>query len=139
MNIRFFEKPNCKGNARQKEILQEAGHTLTIENLLTYPLTREMLRAFFGTAPQAEWFNLTAPAIKSGEIDPAALNEDETLDAMLTDRLLIRRPLMEFGTHKVSGFSLARLETLGLACDPGQKGHLEGQDLVTCPCQKKDQ
>jgi hypothetical protein len=33
--IDFYEKPGCIGNARQKKLLQAAGHHLRVHNLLT--------------------------------------------------------------------------------------------------------
>ena len=80
--IRFFEKPHCTGNARQKAILLSAGHRLITENLLEFPFTREELRSFFGALPVAQWFNRNAPAVKSGEVNPDTLDADSALAAL---------------------------------------------------------
>jgi len=68
----FYEKPGCGGNARQKALLVSSGHALEVRNLLAEPWTAERLQAFFGSRPVAEWFNASAPRVKSGEIDPSA-------------------------------------------------------------------
>ena len=40
-HIIFYEKPGCGGNARQKAILQAAGHEVEAKNLLAEPWTRQ--------------------------------------------------------------------------------------------------
>lgn len=115
VTVLFYEKPGCASNARQKQILRQAGATLDVRNLLTEAWTAPRLRAFFGTRPVAEWFNPSAPAIKSGRIDPLNIDADSALAAMLADPLLIRRPLIETGTFHCSGFDWPALaNSLGL-------------------------
>ncbi|MGE4560678.1 MAG: ArsC/Spx/MgsR family protein [Desulfobulbus sp.] len=132
--IRFFEKPNCTGNARQKAILLSAGHRLITENLLEFPFTREELRSFFGALPVAQWFNPLATKVKSGEVDIHGMNEDQALDAMLADPLLIRRPLMEVGGVRLAGFNIDELERIGVSCRSSPRLNLfNGVDLEGCP------
>jgi arsenate reductase-like glutaredoxin family protein len=57
--VTFYEKPGCAGNARQKEILRQAGLRLEVRNLLAEPWTPERLRPFFGERPVGDW--LTSP------------------------------------------------------------------------------
>lgn len=137
MNIRFFEKPGCVGNARQKAILLTAGHQLDIENILEYPFTREELRSFFGELETKDWFNLSAPRIKSGEFDTLSISDSQAIKEMLADRLLIRRPLLQFETTRLAGFSIDQLESLGVRCSPGPRMQiLDKNDLETCPGEK---
>jgi nitrogenase-associated protein len=137
MNIRFFEKPGCVGNARQKAILLTAGHQLQIENILEYPFTREELRSFFMGLEIKDWFNLSAPRIKSGVFDTRSISESQAIDEMLADRLLIRRPLLQFETTTLAGFSIDQLQSLGISCSPGPRMHvLDKNDLETCPGEK---
>jgi len=125
----FYEKPGCAGNARQKRLLAEAGHTVVTRDLLSEPWTTESLRPFFGDRPVAEWFNKAAPAVKSGEIDPASFDEAAALEAMIAKPLLIRRPLMQVGDRRETGFEPALVEAwIGLA-EPVE-GSIEG-----CPRQ----
>ncbi len=91
----FYEKPGCINNTRQKKLLQQAGHMVVACNLLTTPWTSTRLRCFFGDLPVKEWFNSSAPRIKSGEIIPEKLSQMQALTKMLIDPLLIRRPLMQ--------------------------------------------
>jgi nitrogenase-associated protein len=93
--IVFYEKPGCLSNGRQKEMLRALGHRLEVHDLLTEPWTGRRLRTFFGDRPVAEWFNPSAPRIKSGEVRPEALDEAQALELMISDPLLIRRPLIE--------------------------------------------
>jgi nitrogenase-associated protein len=132
--IRFFEKPQCTGNARQKAILLSSGHRLIIENLLEFPFDRDELRSFFGALPVPQWFNHLAPQVKKGEVDINAMDEDEALDAMLADPILIRRPLMEIGSIRLVGFNIDELERIGVSCKASPRLNLlEGVDLEGCP------
>ena len=108
----FFEKPGCAGNARQRALLEAAGHTLDRRNLLTAHWTRERLLEFMAPLPVAQWFNRAAPRVKRGEIVPEQLDVDAALALLLAEPLLIRRPLMQRtddGTHLV-GFDTAEVE-----------------------------
>lgn len=108
----FFEKPGCGGNARQRALLEAAGHTLERRNQLTEPWTPERLLEFLAPLPVAQWFNRAAPRVKSGEIVPEQLGADAALALLLAEPLLIRRPLMQRtddGTRLV-GFDTAEVE-----------------------------
>ncbi|WP_431855138.1 ArsC/Spx/MgsR family protein [Azospirillum sp.] len=131
----FYEKPGCAGNARQKKLLEEAGHRLIVRDLLSTVWTDQTLRPFFGARPVAEWFNRSAPAVKSGAVDPDALGEDEALALLLADPLLIRRPLMRVGDQSVCGFDADMVDDwIGLARRPA--GDIEGcpkPGMAPCP------
>ncbi|BBI99358.1 hypothetical protein FGKAn22_10510 [Ferrigenium kumadai] len=100
----FYEKPGCGNNIRQKVWLAASGHTVLAKNILTEKWTADRLLAFFGKLPVAQWFNPAAPRVKSGEVDPSALDEIEALELMLSEPLLIRRPLMEVEGVLCAGF-----------------------------------
>jgi nitrogenase-associated protein len=70
----FYEKPGCVNNTKQKTLLKAAGHTVNARNLLTEAWTADRLQQFFGQLPVVEWFNRTAPLIKSGEVIPDRLD-----------------------------------------------------------------
>ena len=91
----FYEKPGCGNNTKQKIWLASSGHTVIAKNLLAENWNVKRLRAFFGSLPVDQWFNPSAPKIKSGAIDPAKLDAETALDMMIVEPLLIRRPLME--------------------------------------------
>jgi nitrogenase-associated protein len=107
MEIVFYEKPGCINNARQKVLLVQAGHKVEARSLLDYPFSAATLRPFFAARSLAEWFNPSAPRLKSGEVQPELLDEAAALQAMLADRLLIRRPLIEAQGRQVAGFDPA--------------------------------
>lgn len=126
----FWEKPGCKGNAHQKEILLASGHEPDVRNLLTEPWSKVGLAQFFGDRPVAEWFNMTNPKIKSGEIDPAKVSREDALEMMVAEPLLIVRPLMQVGGQRLAGFDVGMVHNwIGLnaaavgECDPRN-----------CPC-----
>lgn len=136
--IIFYEKPGCINNTKQKALLQAAGHTLEARNLLTEAWTAARLWAFFGDLPVAEWFNRTAPQIKSGEIIPEQLAAETALALMIQSPLLIRRPLLQVGNQRAVGFDKNHLAAwIGLeATDASQAlicHQLIQEDLQTCP------
>ncbi|MEM8553207.1 MAG: ArsC/Spx/MgsR family protein [Pseudomonadota bacterium] len=100
----FYEKPGCISNTRQKKLLTASGHTLEVRNLLKEPWTPEALRPFFADMAVADWFNTSAPAVKSGEIAPQKMTEDQALAVLSGDPILIRRPLMQVGEDRRAGF-----------------------------------
>lgn len=137
----FYEKPGCINNTQQKALLEAAGHTVKARNLLTEHWTVETLRPFFGDLPVAEWFNYSAPRIKSGEVIPRELDEQTALNLMLNDPLLIRRPLIQVGIRQEVGFKHDKIaDWIGLkALDSlGQKvlTQLIQKDLEICPHQQ---
>jgi nitrogenase-associated protein len=102
--IQFYQKPGCATNARQKRMLEAAGHIVIARSLLTEPWTAEALRGFFGSTPVKAWFNPAAPRIKSGEIAHEKLDASSAIALMLDDPLLIRRPLVEADGQSCAGF-----------------------------------
>jgi nitrogenase-associated protein len=126
----FWEKPGCKGNARQKEILLASGHELEVRDLLTEPWTKERLARFFGARPVAEWFNMTNPRVKAGEIVPAKVAPEEALTMMVSEPLLIVRPLMQVGEERLAGFDVEMVHNwIGLKSDT-----VGDRDPSNCPC-----
>ena len=127
--IRFFEKPGCINNTKQTKLLAQAGYEVESRNLLTEPWTRERLQEFFNGVPLTERFNRTARLISSGEIIPELLDEEEAYRLMIEEPILIRRPLMEIGKHRVVGFEPERVnQVLALTWDESKSGSLE-----SCP------
>ncbi len=128
-NVTFYEKPGCRNNTKQKNLLLAAGHTLEAKSLLTEPWTAEKLRPFFGDLSVSLWFNKSAPRIKSGEVIPDNLNEEKALELMIADPLLIRRPLIEVdGVYRV-GFDPESIDNwIGLNPE-----NPISEDLETCP------
>lgn len=109
--VLFFEKPGCSHNIRQKLWLAASGHTVLVKNLLKEKWNRRELRPFFGDLPVALWFNMSAPRIKSGEINPADLDADTALTLMMNDPLLIRRPLIKVNDVSRVGFDTEEIRT----------------------------
>jgi nitrogenase-associated protein len=132
--ITFYEKPGCKTNARQKQMLAAAGHIVVARSMLTEPWTAERLRGFFGSTPVASWFNPAAPRIKSGEVDPAAVDAVAALAIMLDDPLLIRRPLVEISEQRCAGFDREPvISLLGAPADPDVEKCSRPDASTPCP------
>lgn len=132
--IIFYQKPGCKTNARQKQMLEAAGHAVIASSLLTEPWTAERLRSFFGSTPVASWFNPAAPRIKSGEIDPDSVDAATALAIMLDDPLLIRRPLIEAQGQRCAGFDREPVTSLlGSPADPAAEDCSRPGPSPRCP------
>lgn len=126
--VLFFEKPGCGNNTRQKRWLAASGHTVLARDLLKGKWRKEELRPFFGELPVAQWFNPSAPKIKSGEINPDELDADTALAMMIAEPLLIRRPLMKTGDIFHAGF-----DTDAVRAWIGLNGETPSSDLEACP------
>ena len=114
-DVVFYAKPGCLSNAKQKQLLAGLGHRLSVRDLLAEPWTAARLRPFFGDRPVLDWFNPSAPVIKSGVLDPWALDEADALALMVADPLLIRRPLIEALDLRCAGFEPGpMLDALGV-------------------------
>jgi nitrogenase-associated protein len=123
----FYEKPGCINNSKQKTLLASAGHELEVHNLLTTPWTVATLRPFFGSLPVAQWFNSSAPRVKSGEINPNTVDESTALALMIDEPLLIRRPLIQVAEVCLVGFDAETVDAwIGLTVKPSG-------DIETCP------
>ncbi len=134
----FYEKPGCINNTKQKALLKAAGHDVQDHNLLTAAWTAQNLRLFFGERPVAEWFNRGATRVKSGEVVPEKMDAQTALALMVSDPLLIRRPLLQVGARREAGFDVELIDSwIGLkSVDKAQKAmseNLMSQDLQTCP------
>ena len=133
----FFEKPGCGGNAKQRALLEAAGHTLDRRNLLTAHWTAERLLAFLAPLPVPQWFNRAAPRVKSGELVPEQLGAEAALALLLAEPLLIRRPLMQRvdSGARLVGFDTAEVERfVGLAAGDSLPSSLEACQARTSRC-----
>ena len=108
----FYEKPGCATNAAQKKSLRRAGCMVIERSLLEHGMNTQELYAYLEDKPLIQWFNPSAPKIKSGEINPALLNEEAALQLLMREPILINRPLMVIGGRKLCGFEQERVETL---------------------------
>jgi nitrogenase-associated protein len=130
----FYEKPGCINNVKQKQLLIQSGHEVISHNLLEVGWDVPRLRRFFGDLPVAKWFNYTAPAIKDGWIDPEMLDEAQALKLMISEPILIRRPLMHVGTEYMVGFDFDAVDKwIGLACNDADA--VKNENLESCPQQ----
>ena len=130
----FYEKPGCINNTRQKALLNKAGHRLIVRNLLLEPWTPSRLRPFFGSLPVTQWFNTTAPAIKTGLVVPQNLDAETALELMVLDPLLIRRPLIQVDNLRHVGFDLNVIDQwIGLNPRDAIETTTGRIDLETCP------
>jgi len=125
MTVHFYEKPGCINNTKQKKLLEEHGHFVIAHSLLTEQLTVKGLKKFFEGMSVPDCFNSSNPQIKSGEINPYSFSEEAALEAMITNPLFIRRPLIEAEGEYACGFDNALVKKL--------LGEVEISHLQSCP------
>lgn len=130
MDVVFYEKPGCINNTRQKQRLRQAGYNLDVRDLLSESWNLERLRDFLAPLPVADWFNRSAPKVKSGEIVPERLTAAMAMKMLILDPILIRRPLLKTDYGCAVGFEPGpALEAIGIDLEPMPLG----LDLTTCP------
>lgn len=111
-SIMFYAKPGCRGNRRQRQALERAGHRVEEVDLLRFPWSAATLMPFLRGAAVGDWFNRSAPAIKSGAVRPEQLAAEAALALLLAQPLLIRRPLLRVEGQHLLGFDPERLAAL---------------------------
>ncbi len=104
MKLHFYEKPGCINNTKQKQILNDKGYDLVTYNILEEPWTKELLLKFMEERPVNECFNMSAPRIKSGEVNIEDYDKESAVLAMMKDPFLIKRPLIQYGNKFGCGF-----------------------------------
>lgn len=92
--VSFYEKPGCKGNAKQKKRLREAGYTLQVIDMVSKRWNEESLCRFIGRENLAAKVNPRAPQILHEGWSPEGKSDEEILAAMLASPILIKRPLL---------------------------------------------
>ena len=112
MQIVFYEKPGCSGNAKQKKLLDLHQVTYKTKDILTEPWSFERLSAFFDALPKEQIYNPFAPQIKQKALDVDALTKEQLIKAMLQEPILIKRPLLEIDEHKICGFDIEQINKL---------------------------
>lgn len=110
--VSFYEKPGCKGNAKQKEILRQAGYKLQVIDILSKEWDEETLMKFIGNMPVHACVNVKAPSVKSGIFEPEKLTEAELVEAMIYEPILIKRPLVFYRGEFAVGFDSDLVEKL---------------------------
>jgi nitrogenase-associated protein len=129
--LHFYGKPGCKGNQRQLDQLAALHLPVEVHDLRAEAWTAERLLQFLQPLPVAQWFNPTASRVASGEIVPQELTAEEALELLLSEPLLIRRPLLQRGERFLVGFEAGQVDAL-LELPAGSIGSgLEG-----CACGK---
>lgn len=140
VQVTFFEKPGCANNTRQKQWLRERGVVVVAIDLLDHPWREDELLAFFSELPVSDWFNRSAPRIKTGEVVPEQLTRDEALHALLQEPLLIRRPLLRKGEERRVGFDSGAIANwLGLRSGDESNSPAESCPRPARPCSTEEE
>jgi nitrogenase-associated protein len=108
-HITYFTKLGCITSAKQVDLLRQSGHEVDVRDLLAHQWQPEELLTYFGDLPVKLWFNPNSPRVKSGELNPSDYDSAAALQLMMTDHLLIRRPLMESDGIRMCGFDPAKV------------------------------
>jgi arsenate reductase (glutaredoxin) len=128
----FYEKKGCGGNARQKELLHQAGVEFEIKDILNTVWTKELLEAFFEDLSVENIFNMSALKIKNNAIDITQVSKNQAIELMLKEPILIKRPLIEINNTKICGFDIDKINTLLNISMPQPKDINDCKSSVPC-------
>ncbi len=102
--VLFYEKPGCINNTQQKKLLRQAGHIVIEKDLLQTPWCRDQLIEFFSAMPVEEWFNSSAPQVKSGEVSPRSCSVEQAVELMIVNPIFIHSLLIKTDHYLVIYF-----------------------------------
>lgn len=111
-HIIFYEKTGCSGNQRQKELLKKHHISLDVRSLLETTWDEKSLAPFFEGLSVTEMINPFAPQVTNKELDVSQFSKEALIAKMIQEPLLIKRPLLQIGEHKICGFDIAQINTL---------------------------
>lgn len=103
--IQFFEKPGCKGNIKQQQLLRDAGYVLQITDILSKRWDVESLNRCFVGNKVHNCVNLMAPIIKKEQIEIDNISESDLLELMIEHPILIKRPIIFYRGEVSVGFN----------------------------------
>lgn len=112
LKIIFYEKPGCSGNKKQKELLEQNKISFDTKSILDTPWDITTLNQFFQGLEKEQIINQFAPQIKNNEIDIKKLTKGQLISMMIEQPILIKRPLLEIGNHKICGFDIDKINKL---------------------------
>ena len=107
--IIFYEKPGCVNNTKQKKRLVDFGFNVISTNLLKTSFSKEQLLNFFADKEIKDCINPNAPIVKNKELDVENSSADDLLALMISNPILIKRPLIAIGSNKFCGFDLNKI------------------------------
>ena len=107
--IIFYEKVGCVNNTKQKKRLKDFGFNVISTDLLKTNFSKKQLLNFFENKSIKECINPNAPLIKNNEIDLENTSDEDLLNLMISNPILIKRPLITIGTSKFCGFDLNKI------------------------------
>lgn len=105
----FYEKVGCVNNTKQKKRLKDFGFNVISTDLLKTNFSKNQLLNFFENKSIKECINPNAPLVKNKEIDLDNTSDEELLNLMISNPILIKRPLITIGTNKFCGFDLNKI------------------------------
>ena len=76
---------------------------MVVQDILKQPWHADELRSFFRNMPVGSRFNRAAPGVKSGEVNLDSIDAASALALMVSDPILIRRPLIDLDGARCAG------------------------------------
>lgn len=96
-----YHHPNCGTCKKALAALKAAGAPVELIDLRQSPPSAEALRALMAAAgqPLRRWFNTSGQSYRAGgwAQKVADLSEDDALQALSSDGMLLRRPILALG------------------------------------------
>lgn len=106
--ITFYEYSKCTTCRKGKKYLEENGVDFETHDMVKEPTSKETLKHIIGKSDQDinKFFNSRGKKYKELDLKNKLpeMSDDEKLDILSSDGMLIKRPLVDAGSHVLLGF-----------------------------------
>ena len=103
MPVTMYHNPRCNTSRRTLALLREKGVEPTIIEYLKSPYTAAQLKQLFGQLKMPASKLVRKKEAAAAGIDPAALSEDELIQAMAKNPIIVERPIVVSGGKAALG------------------------------------
>ena len=111
MSVHVYQYPNCGSCKKALKWLDARRVAYTKSDLVTDRIPRAKLADLFRRSglPIARMFNTSGESYRSGNFKDrlGTMSEAEAIDALALDGKLVKRPILDAGTHVLVGFDEA--------------------------------
>jgi arsenate reductase len=111
VSVHVYQYPNCGTCKKALKWLDARRVAYTKSDLVTDRIPRAKLADLFRRSglPIARMFNTSGESYRSGNFKErlGAMSEAEAIDALAADGKLVKRPILDAGTHVLVGFDEA--------------------------------
>lgn len=111
MTIQIYQYPGCSTCKAALKWLRNEGLEHSAVHIVEHPPSAAQLRAMWGRSklPLKKFFNTAGQSYRNGDFKNRLpqMSEQQQLEALAADGKLIKRPLVDAGSHVLVGFKEA--------------------------------